>query len=64
MKNLFPEANTKLLNCLSPKNSFVSFNIDKLVYLTEYYSDDLSLTECMTLFYQVKTDCINNISFK
>ncbi|XP_042035138.1 uncharacterized protein LOC121781466 [Salvia splendens] len=43
MENRFPETNTKLLicmNCLSPRNSFASFNVEKLVRLAELYPDD------------------------
>ncbi|XP_042059076.1 uncharacterized protein LOC121803449 [Salvia splendens] len=58
MENRFPEMNSEMLicmNCLSPRNSFASFNIDKLVRLAELYPDDFSCTECLTLPYQLKT---------
>ncbi|XP_042012206.1 uncharacterized protein LOC121760631 [Salvia splendens] len=64
MENRFPEVNTELLtcmNCLSPKNSFASFNVDKLVRLAELHLDDFSSIECMSLPYQLKTYTINDL---
>ncbi|XP_042035251.1 uncharacterized protein LOC121781592 [Salvia splendens] len=61
IENRFPEQIQNIcMNCLSPRNSFASFNIDKLVRLAELYPDDFSCTECMALSYQLKT-YISNI---
>ncbi|XP_042027131.1 uncharacterized protein LOC121774298 [Salvia splendens] len=69
IENRFPEINTELLtcmNCLSPKNSFASFNVDKLVRLAELYPADFSSIECMSLPYQLKTyinDIVDKVEF-
>ena len=43
LNNRFSEANTDLLLCmayLNPSNSFVSFDKEKLIRLTKFYSSD------------------------
>ncbi|XP_041995646.1 uncharacterized protein LOC121745754 [Salvia splendens] len=69
MENHFPKINTELLTCinsLSPKNSFASFNVDKLVHLAELYPADFSSIECISLPYQLKTfinDIVDKVEF-
>ncbi|XP_047964971.1 uncharacterized protein LOC125209409 [Salvia hispanica] len=69
MENRFPKMNTELLtcmNCLSPKNSFARFNVDKLVCLAEHYPTDFSSIECMFLPYQLKNyinDIVDKVEF-
>ena len=52
LNNRFTEVNTELLLCvayLNASNSFATFNKEKLLCLTEFYPNDFSTTEVMTL---------------
>lgn len=58
MNNRFPETSTELLSyiaCLSPRSSFTSFNIDKLVNLAYLYPNDFSLTELLFIRQELET---------
>lgn len=43
------------MNCRSPNNSFTNLNVDQLVRLLEFYLNNFSLSEQMSLPIQVRT---------
>jgi hypothetical protein len=56
--NRFPETSAELLSCiacLNPRNSFSSFDVDKLVRLANLYPDDFSSTELLLLRQELQT---------
>jgi len=56
--NRFVEKSTQLLRCiacLDPRNSFVNFDINKLVELAQMYGADFSEYECRVLRGQLET---------
>ncbi|XP_019184047.1 PREDICTED: zinc finger MYM-type protein 1-like [Ipomoea nil] len=58
LNNRFNEKNTELLlcvTCFDPKNSFVKFDKDKLVRLTQFYPNDFSDIELQVLDNQLQT---------
>ncbi|KAL3653714.1 hypothetical protein CASFOL_003395 [Castilleja foliolosa] len=58
MDNRFPEKSTELLSCiscLSPRLSFTSFDIDKLIHLAHQYPDDFTLTELSHIRQELQT---------
>ena len=62
LNNHFNEVNTELLlcvACLSPSNSFASFDNQKLNRLAEFYPKDFSGTELLALSNQPENFIIN-----
>jgi len=58
----FDEANFKLLLCimyLSPNDSFADFNKEKLLCLAQFYSNDFSMVQVITLDNQLEADIID-----
>ncbi|KAL3652289.1 hypothetical protein CASFOL_001970 [Castilleja foliolosa] len=58
MDNRFPEKSTELLSCiscLSPRLSFTSFDVDKLIHLTHQYPNDFTLTELSLIRQEFQT---------
>lgn len=58
MDNRFPETSTELLSCiacLSPRSSFTSFSVDKLVHLAYLYPNDFNLTELLFIRQELET---------
>jgi hAT family C-terminal dimerisation region len=57
LNNIFTEINTELLicvSCLNPKNSFSSFNKDKLLQLAQFYPSDFNQFEFLILASQLE----------
>ena len=62
LNDWFVEVNTDLLLCmtrLSPNNSFLTFDKNKLIQFAKYYSKDFSDIELMLLDYQLQTYIID-----
>ncbi|PIA38189.1 hypothetical protein AQUCO_02800092v1 [Aquilegia coerulea] len=58
LDNRFDKVNTELLlcmACLNPTNSFSAFDVEKLIRLAEFYSDDFSEQEQKVLRNQLET---------
>ncbi|KAL3636798.1 hypothetical protein CASFOL_019097 [Castilleja foliolosa] len=70
MNNRFPEKSTELLSCiscLSPRLSFISFDVDKLIHLAHQYPDDFTLTELPFIRQELQTyvqDLQKGVRFK
>ena len=61
--NRFSEANTNLLlymACLNPSNSFVTFDKEKLIRLSKFYSSDFLRKDILALDSQLQ-NCIFNM---
>jgi hypothetical protein len=62
LNNRFTEANSELLlciACLSPDDLFVAFNKDNILRLAQFYSNDFSTVQLMTLDNQLETYIID-----
>ncbi|KAI5662701.1 hypothetical protein M9H77_22024 [Catharanthus roseus] len=58
MDDRFTESNTKLLTCIScldPRDSFANFDQNQLLRLSEFYSDDFSISDKFELKAQLNT---------
>ncbi|KAL3615242.1 hypothetical protein CASFOL_040903 [Castilleja foliolosa] len=70
MNNRFPEKSTELLSCiscLSPRLSFISFDVEKLIHLAHQYPDDFTLTELSFIRQELQTyvqDLQKDVRFK
>ena len=62
MNHHFNEVSSELLVCmasLNPRNSFSSFDVDKLVRLAEIYAKDFTVADCLVLRNQLQSFILN-----
>jgi len=62
LNNRFNETNAELLlcvACLSPDDTFANFNKEKLLHLAQFYPNDFSAVQLITLYNQLTTYIIN-----
>lgn len=62
MNNRFSEASTNLISsiaCLDPRDSFSRFDVDKLMYIAQFYHEDFSPSDCSSLPQQLSNFIVN-----